>query len=775
MKKKTLAVALALLGAKGTVLAQDEQILPETIVADSRDDARLALREILSPGVVSVAYPDDVKGEHKTIPDLLDQIPGVYVRRLSGSGSYTTATIRGSAPSQVNIYIDGVPLNTASETAADLSTLPIANVERVEVYRGTTPARFSGAPIGGAINIVTKKPTTFSGSVSAGARAFGGEQYSANLNVPMLGGSLLIGLDKDRSTGDFDYTDYGVQSWSNWPFSRPKQYSGYSATYWTETGTPTGRPLTDQRTRMNNASDKENVLLKWEGRRFILKYARTDMERYLPKPILTVNSGPTSHLQDLPWQTSSNQRNRQQIEQQEALAGWRDSFGRLDLGLNFSWLSKDQEYRNLDVQPPYSGQMGKSWTLYQTERRGIAGDAAYTFDTGPLAHRFEVHAERYWEVLHSDMSNRPPTSDFLAEFKRIKSNLQMQDTMTIAALGNVQVTPIFRMEKLEGPVIGSRYSPLAGPSGQYDWEPTGSLSLKKDFDSGWQIFGNYGNYIRYPNFYEIYGNGLGLVPNADSLGHAIQLVPETGTNGDLGFGWNGALSEKLRGNVRLSYFQRDAKNAITLYSTPFAAKYINSGDTRTQGVELEGKLAWGRRADLQFAFTRQEGKYVGKDGYYYFGGASASQRWPGQTVHTLQTPEMVANVRLNLHFLGGDLTTFVEYTRIGKLWRDVTTWENPLQTFDLGAHYKIAKGWKLSAGVNDLFNAGPKQTLGGTASNVTATWRQCIASGLYEGQPGCTLFAGGAKRTVQETVTLKSNVDYPQQGRTWYATLAYWF
>ncbi|MBN9424760.1 MAG: hypothetical protein BGO63_13070 [Candidatus Accumulibacter sp. 66-26] len=119
-----------------------EAQLPLVVVTDSRAD----LKDILSPGVVSVAYPDDVKGEHKSIPDLLDQIPGVYVRRMSGSGHYTTASIRGSAPSQVNIYIDGVPLNTASETAADLSTLPISNVERVEVYRGTTPARRSAAP-----------------------------------------------------------------------------------------------------------------------------------------------------------------------------------------------------------------------------------------------------------------------------------------------------------------------------------------------------------------------------------------------------------------------------------------------------------------------------------------------------------------------------------------------------------------------------------------------------------------------------------------------------
>jgi outer membrane receptor protein involved in Fe transport len=751
----------------------DETELAPVLVSGSRID----LRDELSPGVVSVAYPDDVKGEHKSIPDLLDQIPGVYVRRLSGSAHYTTATIRGSAPSQVNVYIDGVPLNTASETAADLSTLPISNVERIEVYRGTTPARFSGAPIGGAINIVTKKPKDFGGSVSAGARAFGGEQYSANLNLPLLGGNLLLGMDKDRSVGDFKYKDFGIESMHHHVYSDGLPYCDPSLAncYAYVGGKTRNAALPAERTRLNNSSDKENVLLKWEDRRFVVKYAQNDIERYLPKGVSPGTTGYSLHSQDIPnsLMPGTNDRNRQQILQQEALAGWRDSFGGLDLGLNLSWLDKAQQYRNLDIQPPYSGQMGKHWTQYDTRRKGIAGDATYAFDTGFLSHQFEVHAERYWEVLNSEMSNRPPTSDFIAEFKRTKTSLQLQDTMTIAALGNLQVTPIFRMEKLEGPVIGSRYSPLTGPGGKYDWQRTGSLSVKKSFDNGWLVFGNHGDYIRYPNFYEIYGNGLGLVPNADSLGHAIQLVPETGTNSDLGFGWNGRFSEKVRGDFRLTYFQRDARDAITLYSTPFAAKYTNSGDTRTRGLELEGKVAWGRQADLQFAFTRQEGKYVGKGGYYYFGGASTSQRWPGQTVHTLQNPEMVANVRLNLHFLGGDLTTFIAYTHIGKVWRDVNTWENPLKTFDLGAHYRVAKGWKLSTGINDIFNAGPKQTMSGEGVSRDGGRLMGVTCANPDPFWGC-VFQPDA-HSVYEYLYAKSNVNYPQQGRTWYMTLSYSF
>lgn len=772
-----LLCAAALIPAAALAADSDSASGTETALAPIRvTGSRIDLREELSPGVVSVAYPDDVKGEHKSIPELLDQIPGVYVRRVSGSGSYTTATIRGSAPSQVNIYIDGVPLNTASETAADLSTLPISNVERVEVYRGTTPARFSGAPIGGAINIVTKKPAGFSGSVSVGARSFGGAQQSANLNVPLLGGNLLIGLDNDRSDGDFKYKNYAVGGLKNLVFGDGVSYLADSGDRTTDI--KTGRTIPEERRRMNNKSEKQNVLLKWQDERFVLKFAQTDMERYLPAAVLTASSGIGAQTTDLPWvDTFYRQRRQQRIEQQEGLAGWRDNFGNLGLSLNLTWLDKDQTFRNLDFNPA-TNYIGERWTDYRTKRYGIAGDATYAFgDGGAFSHLFEIHAERYWETLFSDISGRTPASDFIPEFRRIKTNLQVQDTVTVAALGNLQVTPIGRLEKLEGPVIGSRWSPLAGPAGQYDWEPTGSLSVKKHFTSGWQVFGNYGNYIRYPNFYEIYGNGIGYVPGADSNGRAIQLKPETGRNGDFGFGWDGRLSEKLRGGFRLTYFQREADNAITLYATPLAAKYINSGDTLTQGMELEGKLAWSDRADLQFAVTQQEGRYV-NGGWYYNGGTSGAERFPGKTVHTLYTPLLVANARLNLHFLGGRLTTYVEGKHTGRTYTDVTSWENSLTTFDLGAHYKIDKGWRLSAGVIDLFDAGPRQTAGGRVTAVPYNRYGCTPSApVITGDPGtdCAIMGGTWGSVYSELREVKSNVGYPQQGRTFYATLAYTF
>ena len=59
----------------------------------------------LSPGTVTVIKPEDYKGEQKTLPDLLKEVPGVHVREVNGKGQYTTVTVRGSTAAQVGVSV----------------------------------------------------------------------------------------------------------------------------------------------------------------------------------------------------------------------------------------------------------------------------------------------------------------------------------------------------------------------------------------------------------------------------------------------------------------------------------------------------------------------------------------------------------------------------------------------------------------------------------------------------------------------------------------------
>jgi vitamin B12 transporter len=348
---------------------------------------------------------------------------------------------------------------------------------------------------------------------------------------------------------------------------------------------------------------------------------------------------------------------------------------------------------------------------------------------------------------------------------------------------------------MTGPTIGSLVkTPFADPNGNYGWKPNGSIAMKERFARGWQAYASYGKYIRYPNFYEIYGDGISVVPKTNSDGTFAPLQAETGRNIDVGVGWDGGLTGNLSGHSRLTYFRRYTNNNITRMNTPIASTYYNTGDTINRGVEFEGSLHYGQFAGLQTALTVQDGWYRDK-GMYIWGETTPMTPAPGRSIPTLNSPYVTGDARLDLHFLKGSLTTFFETKYTGQnlvgvegtlinvdsegnqveQYQGKSVYERPLTTFDLGVHWKIPHGgdyWKilgsgtLSAGITDLFNQGPKQILGGSAiAGYTYSWTTCST-----GASTCPTYD---LITHSATSPIKENVYYPQQGRTVYAILAW--
>ncbi len=165
----------------------------------------------LSPGSVNIVRPEEFKGEQKTLPDLLQTVPGVHVREVNGKGQYTTVTIRGSTAAQVGIFIDGVLANLGGDSAVDLSTIPVTNVERVEVYRGYIPSRFGGTFMGGVVNIVTKKPQAVKASAELGRSSYGGKKAALEVSAPLGDGTIMFGTNYESSKGDFAYDNYAAE------------------------------------------------------------------------------------------------------------------------------------------------------------------------------------------------------------------------------------------------------------------------------------------------------------------------------------------------------------------------------------------------------------------------------------------------------------------------------------------------------------------------------------------------------------------------------------
>jgi vitamin B12 transporter len=145
-----LLACLACIGA----WAQQPPELNEVVVTATRIESSV----LESPSSVSVITAADISasGAHDLAAVVASQ-SGVEVNDYGPQGSTKSVSLRGSTSSQVLVLVDGIRLNSSRDGLVDFSTIPLENIERVEILRGGASAMYGTGAIGGVINIITKK------------------------------------------------------------------------------------------------------------------------------------------------------------------------------------------------------------------------------------------------------------------------------------------------------------------------------------------------------------------------------------------------------------------------------------------------------------------------------------------------------------------------------------------------------------------------------------------------------------------------------------------
>ncbi|MCB2212486.1 TonB-dependent receptor [bacterium] len=140
------------------------------------------------------------------IADVIRAVPGVQVYRAGEDGSRTTVSLRGARPDHVRVQVDGVTLNDGAGEAVDLSSIPLMNVQSIDI----DPASHPGAP-GGEIRIRTlngMQQDAPAWSTAIEGRSPGAMQGSASITHRRPNGQKLNLFARYlNSDGDFDYTD----------------------------------------------------------------------------------------------------------------------------------------------------------------------------------------------------------------------------------------------------------------------------------------------------------------------------------------------------------------------------------------------------------------------------------------------------------------------------------------------------------------------------------------------------------------------------------------
>lgn len=785
---------------------------------------------------------DDYKGEQKDLPDLLKMVPGVHVREVNGKGQYTMVSVRGSTAAQVGVFVDGVLFNLGGDAAADISTIPVHNVERIEVYRGYIPARFGGTFMGGVINIVTKRPTKANVQASFGKSSFGGYKGSLQIDAPLGGGALMVSINRDQSEGDFKYKNFDndrtykerlqyyykdLENTTNrinkqisydvgfgmeepslgkvtsidemvtrcapggdiyevfWK-QNPDDYGGRDVMehdwefYYAKYADPNYKEnlyKSDQyqldklesAERWRKANDYKNTdaIIKWQDDHWLAKATWKNIRRHLPHPIDN-NYAPLWTV-DQDWAVNMPYgkpnmyyfRN-QELTAKELLLGRRDTVGNLEWGWSINYLKQDKDYyiddwQNLEKVLEATNSLNtlsanSLWSKYDSRRLGAKIDGSYKAGDRHLI-EFLVDASKEkmdidgWRMHDFENSSEDTRGRWRNYYEQEIFNAQVQDTITLNKKGDFWLTPSVRYNRSKILGRSDRYDEKNDPQNvkwfhqqdeQTDDKVTWQLALKKQFNDHFTLRATGGTYYRLLNMYEIAGDGAGIWPMPNVGGtDSVFPMPEEGKQWDVSAIWDGKALGADTAKFQLTYFGRDSENLLQLMSRNFFFFYTNAAKAKVNGLEIQADMSWQKwDVNLQATYTKPKDvfydmtKLPGYDSNTIAGSLAYQPQWEG-TARLTYRPDTNWSLFTQLRYVDWMVTDPIPLTT-GAVKR-----QSSLTTMDVGVKYKFNKSLQLAVGCNDVLNK---------------------ANDMY-----LNMYGNGEIRNIQ----------YPIQGRTYYATLQY--
>ena len=173
MKHCNKALALFCAAFSSFAPAQQPPALPEVIVTARRFPEPPAHQPV---NVTVISEEEIRRNPAATVGDLLAQQPGVTMRSLDGTPNISVdlGGFGASGPQNTLVLVDGQRMNDIDLGGIQWTAIPLSQIQRIEIIRGSGAVLFGEGASGGAVNIITRIPDGKpGGQLSAAAGNYG--------------------------------------------------------------------------------------------------------------------------------------------------------------------------------------------------------------------------------------------------------------------------------------------------------------------------------------------------------------------------------------------------------------------------------------------------------------------------------------------------------------------------------------------------------------------------------------------------------------------------
>ncbi len=479
-------------------------------------------------GFVKTIENTDLQYSFVTLPNLINRQTGIQVRQAAGMGGYSSTSIRASDGKHVNIFLDGMLLNSQGRGSFNLNLIPAGIVETINIYPDITPIQFGNASMAGAVNI---KTLDFAGKQGGKLTVSHGSYNSSKLDVAYFdqwdGLQLLTAAGVTHSNQDYTFLSHG---------NRPDVPENAT-----------------EKELYNNAHKAKNLLFKaaTNDHHLLLQAASTQKE--LP----VIDSASNSHTNNA---YSDNALANMQW-------GFQQQFNKFEVAHRLFYGISTGIFRD-----PH-GQYGKTGPKhYRSEDQQFGYNvlsqlaaANHTFST-----LLEYSGSQYQEKDRTENRTTADTS-------RSSVLVGLQDDWFIWD-NDLQISIAARNQynKSNGDYVKDRIQEDAADTTNHTSYQLGAIKTLSDF---FTLKINASKQFRQPGLIERYGTKGQMIGNPE-------LKEEKSHNYDVGIIFN-----KTSFKSGLVYFQKEPKDLIfIMYNTQGIGHPENIGKSTIRGVETE--LFW---------------------------------------------------------------------------------------------------------------------------------------------------------------------------------------
>jgi len=194
-----------------SVWAEEKIKLEEVVVTATKIEKSV---EDVAQDVTVITKKEIESGSYRSISEVVRNVMGINLFEYGNRGATASVSLRGSTSEQVLILIDGKRLNKPGDGQVDLNTIsiPLENIERIEILRGASSALYGSDAMGGVINIITRIPDEPVTKFSASYGRFVTRDLSFNTSRKIGKTGFYLSLSKGSSEGFRANSDYDIDA-----------------------------------------------------------------------------------------------------------------------------------------------------------------------------------------------------------------------------------------------------------------------------------------------------------------------------------------------------------------------------------------------------------------------------------------------------------------------------------------------------------------------------------------------------------------------------------